>query len=100
MLSEEDKAEIKSRIDKLEERERALLEKHNSGEGKYKEEKQGPLKYAQLGFEFVGGFLLFFFIGRYLDNRFDGGSYILMASIFVGLFFSMYRLIREAQNIN
>ncbi len=98
MLSEKDKDEIRERLSKLEQKERSFSEKKRK-EQPAEHRGQGPMRYAQLGFEFIGGFLLFFFIGRYLDQKYNGNSLILVAFIFIGISFSAYRMIREAKNM-
>jgi F0F1-type ATP synthase assembly protein I len=97
MLSEEDKHEIRRKIESLKKKEDEIKKDFKSKTDE--NNKQNSFQYTHVGFEFVITFLLFFFAGRKLDQMYNGKSIILIISIFLGLGISMYRLVKEAQKI-
>ena len=99
MLSDRDKQEIRQKIDHLAEKENSLKKSLDKDRPPREKSARAGLKYAHIGFEFIGGFLLFFFLGLYLDNKFNGKSMILIAFIVIGFIISVVRLIQTAQKI-
>lgn len=99
MLSDKDRQELHNKTKRLKSKQN-LLKKTLNKEKKDNSPSSEIAGYAHIGFEFIGTFLLFFFIGLYLDKKFNGNSLILIIFIFAGFSISIYRLIRSTQNIH
>ena len=97
MLSEQEKKEIQGKIERLKSKQKLIkMSLHTKDDDKINT-RQNSVRFAHVGFEFVGSFLLFFFVGLYLDKKLNADSLVLISSIFAGFILSIYRLIRSVQ---
>ena len=88
MLSEEEKSDLRQRLNELEKSEQTL---------KPKEAEKSPYRFIHLGLEFSFTIGLCLVAGYWLDNRWNTSPWLLLTGLCSGFAAALYRLIKASE---